>query len=84
MENNTADRHNSRYMIGGRLETVELIDMLLQEKPFLRGVMAFYYGNAIKYLARLGKKDDIRKEVRKTIHYLEMLDEKLAAEETRG
>lgn len=84
MENNTADRHNSRYMIGGRLEAIDLIEMLLKDMPFLTDVMAFDYGNAIKYLVRLGKKDGARNEIRKAINYLEMLDEKLAEEETRG
>lgn len=81
LDRNSADRHNKRYLIGGRLEAVDLIEMLLKDMPFLTGVMAFDYGNAIKYLVRLGKKDGARNEIRKAINYLEMLDEKLAADE---
>lgn len=37
----------------------------------------FLRGNAIKYVARAGVKDDYRKDIQKALHYLEKLEETL-------
>ena len=39
--------------------------------------IGFYRGCAVKYLMRMGSKDDSPKEIRKGIHYLEKLVEVL-------
>lgn len=37
----------------------------------------FYLGNAVKYLSRAGKKDDITQDLKKAIWYIEKKIEKL-------
>lgn len=41
--------------------------------------IGYYRGNALKYIMRLGGKDECTQEVQKAIHYLEKLTEVLKA-----
>jgi len=46
--------------------------------------IGFYRGNAIKYVLRMGSKDQASQEIKKAIHYLEKLQELLEALEANA
>jgi hypothetical protein len=43
--------------------------------------LGYYRGNALKYILRMGRKDDPVQEIRKGMHYLEKLVERLEKNE---
>jgi len=55
-----------------RIEVWDVIDTWPTEQR-----IGFYRGNALKYLMRMGSKDERSKEVRKAGHYCEKLAEVL-------
>lgn len=80
MDRNSADLHNERYTIG-ELECYEVIQKLLEAKPFLTGYQAWLYATAFKYSWRMGNKDDMKREIRKRINYLELLEKDITEKE---
>lgn len=59
--------HPSHYQLKNGLEVIDVIEAFTEG---LKGIDAVDIGNAIKYLGRLGKKDNPIQEVEKAIWYL--------------
>ena len=64
----TETEHPKRYMNKNGIEAITIIDICTND---LKGGMAVCIGNAVKYLTRLGKKDDAAQEWKKIKWYLE-------------
>lgn len=63
--------HPSRYGGDTEYECIKVLKAWLNEDEY-RG---FLRGNAVKYLCRLGKKDEAVKEIEKAKWYLDKLEE---------
>ena len=68
--------HPDRYNKGG----IEVIDIIKAYTEDLNGKEAFNIGNAIKYICRLGKKDEKVQELKKARWYIEKLIEDMESE----
>ena len=66
-----ADSRNYSINILNTVGTLEFMQAQMEPKEFI----GFLKGNIIKYVARCGKKDDIKKDVTKIIRYAEWLKE---------
>ena len=68
-----AGGHVKEKQIGGdhyKGTTIQAIDVIQGWD------LPFELGSVVKYIARLGKKDDPKKEIDKAIHYLELYKER--------
>ena len=54
----------------GDVQPIELMQSVMSTEAF----MGFLRGNIIKYICRLGKKDEVAKETTKILRYAEWLD----------
>lgn len=69
------DEHfDSHY--GGAVQPIEFMQAQMQPSEFI----GFLKGNIIKYIARMGKKDDPAKEVAKIKRYADWLEKALSGE----
>ena len=68
----------SETQIGGdhylnqKVEPWDVIDTWTREQQ-----IGFHRGNALKYIMRMGSKDECKQEIKKAIHYLQKLIEVL-------
>lgn len=62
--------HPDHYTAGG-IETIEFIEAKLNSMPHLTPFQAYCVGNVIKYMSRLGLKDDLYQDLGKAIKYAE-------------
>ena len=69
-DNNSPDlvNHPKHYQLKNGLEVIDVVDAFTEG---LEGIDAVDIGNAVKYLGRLGKKDDAVQEVSKARWYLD-------------
>ena len=65
---------------GLSVESVDVVESLLKATGFT-GVPAWHYGNALKYLFRLGRKGEAQEDLNKALKYLGWLQESLEQEE---
>lgn len=65
--------HPKHYNAG----RIEVIDAIEDWSPSWPDAVAFHLGNAIKYVARAGKKDDTVQDLKKAVWYLNRAIEKL-------
>lgn len=68
------------YMVGGSHYTVFAVQPwdVVDTWPVSQQI-GYYRGNAIKYLMRMGSKDDDLQEIQKALHYVEKLIDILQA-----
>lgn len=67
---------------GEQIECIDLIEALLERKAFQR-VVAFDYGNVIKYMFRVGNKGDFNdwiEDLNKAKQYLEHMIDTMSGE----
>lgn len=62
------EHYDAHYL--GDVQPIELMQSVMSQEAF----MGFLRGNIIKYVSRLGKKDDVAKETMKILRYAEWLD----------
>lgn len=60
--------HPDHYTAGG-IETIAFIEAKLNAMPHLTPFQAYCVGNVIKYMSRLGLKDDLYQDLGKAINY---------------
>lgn len=69
--------HPNHYQLPGcNMEVIDIIN-LLNEQNGLNAKCGYLYGNVMKYLFRLGKKDDVLQDANKAKRYLTWLVESL-------
>lgn len=69
MSANDRQEGGDHYMTMG-IEPWDVVDSWSDEQK-----IGFYRGNALKYLMRMGRKDENVQELRKAVHYIEKLIE---------
>jgi len=69
MNDKKETNHPSRYNGGSEYECYKVLKHWLSKEQY----QGFLLGNALKYLCRLGKKDDESMEIDKSIWYLNEL-----------
>jgi hypothetical protein len=83
MKNNKNEvNHPSRYGGDSVYECVKVVKAWV-ERLKMSPFKAFLYGSAIKYLSRLGAKDDPILEIDKSIDYLQKLRAEYVAEKSK-
>lgn len=66
--------HPDHYTAGG-IETIAFIEAKLNAMPHLTPFQAYCVGNVIKYMSRLGLKDDLYQDLGKAINYAKWAQE---------
>ena len=69
-----SDAVNPDHYKAGGIETIDYLQAKLSPEEFA----GYCRGNALKYISRAGRKDDVAQEVRKAIWYLERWRDSLA------
>ena len=64
---------NKHHLIWGDTQSIELIEYFLSKEEY----KGFLKGNILKYQLRLGKKDDVSKELKKIQDYTNELNKLL-------
>lgn len=76
MSSNDNVHHPSHYQTENGLEAIEVIEAFFENN--------YHLGNAFKYMARAGKKNDELEDIEKAIWYLERYKQSLGAEDVYG
>lgn len=76
MSSNDNVNHPAHYQTENGLEAIEVIEAFFENN--------YHLGNAFKYMARAGKKNDELEDIEKAIWYLERYKQTLGAEDVYG
>lgn len=76
MSSNDNVNHPAHYQTDNGLEAIEVIEAFFENN--------YHLGNAFKYMARAGKKNDELEDIEKAIWYLERYKQTLGAEDVYG
>lgn len=76
MSSNDNVNNPSHYQTESGLEAIEVIEAFFEDN--------YHLGNAFKYMARAGKKNDELEDIEKAIWYLERYKQTLGAEDVYG